>query len=265
MSLEFSETKTGCVSNYDNPDCNEDAFIKEQVELYNNNPYRFLFYPWGVWVTAYARRNLFSGISAAGGDYIYSDTDSLKMTNHEKHLDYIEKYNEKIIKKLEDACEFHGLDKSVIRPKNKDGVEKPLGVWDFEGVYDEFKTLGAKRYMHRIGTEWTLTCAGVNKIKGRNYLLKKTKEINEERKKKGLKSISPLKLFNLDLVFPVGEAGRTLVTYIDEEVQGAFPDYLGNMCEFHELTGIHMEEEMYSLNTVDSFIRFLFTIREEQW
>lgn len=33
--------------------------LEEAISLYNKSYNRFLYYPWGVWVTAYARRNLF--------------------------------------------------------------------------------------------------------------------------------------------------------------------------------------------------------------
>lgn len=273
-NLEFDESNfMNCVSNYlkkDNETKEEyDKRIAEyqvsQIERYNNNPYRFTFYPWGVWVTAYARRNLFKGIRAVGYDYIYSDTDSLKILNTENHMDFINAYNEEILGKLKRACAYHGIDESLIRPKNKDGVEKPLGVWDFEGIYDEFKTLGAKRYMYRQGNKWVLTCAGVNKMLGCAYLLERTHEINRIRKHSHKRPISPLNLFSLELEFPPSHSGRTLVTYIDEEMSGTVVDYLGEPCEYHELSGIHMEAEEYSLNPVDQFIRHLFTIREESW
>lgn len=264
--LEFSDDeKSGCVSNYTAENFDETKYIEEQIKRYNSNPYRFLFYPWGVWVTAYARSNLFSGISAIGSDYIYSDTDSLKILNNEVHQEYFEQYNYEVTEKLRAACEHHKIPFEDTRPKNKDGIEKPLGIWDFEGIFDEFKTLGAKRYMYRENKKWTLTCAGVNKITGRDYLLERTHEINKVRKRNHLKPQSPLHLFTLNLIFPKGKSGRTLVTYIDEETEGNITDYLGNTCDFHELSSIHMEEEDYSLNPVDGFIKFLFNVREEEW
>lgn len=67
--------------------------IEKALRKYNNSKRRFLCYQWGIWVTAYARRNLFSGIKEFGYDYIYSDTDSLKVMNKDNHIDYINGYN----------------------------------------------------------------------------------------------------------------------------------------------------------------------------
>jgi len=255
-----AEDSRGYVSNYENMSDEEYlAYLKEQINRYNSNPYRFLFYAWGVWVTAYARANLFSGIRAVGEDYIYSDTDSIKLTNHERHTGYIEKYNRDITEKLRIACEYHGIDFSDTKPKNKYGKEKPLGIWEFEGVYDEFKTLGAKRYLWRQGTKYNLTVAGLNKIMAKNYIVERAKEMSR------VTPTSPFDVFNLNLVVPKENSGRNVLTYLDEYIEGEVTDYLGTKYHYRELSASHMEATEYSLNPVDEFIQYLFSIREERW
>ena len=265
-NLEYNMSDIrGFISNYEDDGYEEEKYFEQQISRYNSNPYRFLFYPWGVWITSYARANLFSGIRSIGRDYIYSDTDSIKFTNVEDHADYIERYNLDITKHLEAACKYHGIDVSAIRPCNSKGVEKPLGIWDFEGVYDEFKTLGAKRYMWRKGDEYQITVAGINKKTGKDYILKETERINKLREAKGKAPISPFNLFTLDLVVPKEFSGRNVLTYLDEAMEGDIVDYLGNPYHYYELSGIHMENSDYSFNPVDNFIEYLFTIREERW
>ena len=61
----------------------EKVDIAEEIEKYNGSKNRFLYYAWGIYVTAYARRNLWTGILAVGNDYVYSDTDSIKTLNYE--------------------------------------------------------------------------------------------------------------------------------------------------------------------------------------
>ena len=112
--------------------------FEEAINKYNSDNSRFMFFPWGVWVTAYARRNLFTGIFEFKEDYVYSDTDSIKGTNMDLHKEYIEKYNRTITTMLEKALDFHGIDQESIRPKTINGKEKPLGVWDFEEPYKIF-------------------------------------------------------------------------------------------------------------------------------
>lgn len=264
-NLEYNiEDPRGYVSNYEDENYDEEKYLGAQIEKYNSNPYRFLFYPWGVWVTSYARANLFSGIRAIGDDYIYSDTDSIKFTNVDKHMDYIRAYNEDIKKKLQIACKYHKVGFCATFPRNSKGEEKQLGIWDYEGTYDEFKTLGAKRYMWRKGDEYSITVAGINKKSGCEYLIKEAERINRGRNSKR-NLFSPFDLFNLDLVVPKEYSGRNVLTYIDDEIEGDIKDYLGNNYHYHELSGIHMENSDYSFNPVDNFLEYLFTIREERW
>ena len=145
------------------------ADVKALIDKYNNDRQRFLFYAWGVWVTAYSRRNLFTGILEFKNHYIYSATDSLKVFNADKHLAYIKRYNKRITEKIETCLKYYDLPLNSARPKTIKGKEKPLGVWDDEGVYDRFKTLGAKRYITERNGEIEITIAGVSKKAGSRF------------------------------------------------------------------------------------------------
>lgn len=83
--------------------------LDEAIAKVNKSIKRFLYYPWGVWVTAYTRRNLFGAIKECDEDYVYSDTDSCKFRNASKHLDWFNKYNEKVKNKLVRALGAHKL------------------------------------------------------------------------------------------------------------------------------------------------------------
>ena len=147
------------------------ANVDMAIDKYNNDPNRFLSYAWGVFITAYARRNLFTGIMSMGKDYVYCDTDSIKFLNMEKHKGYIEDYNRNIIRKCTECLNYHGLDPAMLAPKNQKGVKKPIGIWDYEGRYDYFKTLGCKRYLTYKDGEFNLTCAGLPIKAGLDALL----------------------------------------------------------------------------------------------
>ena len=149
----------------------EPADAEKQLQQYNNSNNRVLYFPYGVWVTSFARANLWSGILSIKDDYIYSDTDSIKMLNWQKHKSYVENYNKTITEKLEKTLKFYRIPLDRIRPKTVDGREKPLGVWDFEGIYDSFKTLGAKRYVYTENGKLYTTIAGLGKKQGAKYLL----------------------------------------------------------------------------------------------
>lgn len=224
--------------------------LEEAIDKYNSSVKRFLYYPWGVWVTAYARRNLFSAIFELKEDFIYADTDSVKILNYEKHKTYFEKYNYLVEKKLEIACKYHGIDFNLTCPKNIKGIKKQLGVWEHETEdckYTRFKTLGAKRYLVEINGEYHLTVAGVNKESAIKYMCKKSKD--------------PFKIFDNNLCIPKEYSGKNILTYIDDEKVGTVTDYLGNTTIYRELSGVHFEQGEYNLSLSNSYIEFLLDIQ----
>lgn len=230
--------------------CVEFPDYEKAIEDYNESRSRFLFYPWGVWVTAYARRNLFTGILAFGEDYVYSDTDSIKSLHRENHTDYIDKYNRIIQTQLENAMDYHGLPYDLIRPKTIKGVEKPLGVWDYEGTYDKFKTLGAKRYMVEKDGDINITVAGLNKKACVPYMLEKWGDKVFDN-------------FSDNLYIPPEHTGKNTHTYIDDERRGIVTDYLGNSAEYWELSSVHLMQADYSLSLAREYVDYILNVQED--
>lgn len=227
--------------------------LDEALEKYNNSPNRFLFYAWGIWVTAYARRNLWSGILALKDDYIYSDTDSLKFKNYEAHKAYFEDYNIAIEHKLIAACKHHHFKLSVIRPATVKGVEKLLGVWDFEGKYKRFKTLGSKRYLvEDENGELHLTVAGLNKVKTVPYMLEQCEGDNTK----------VFSMFNDEMSIPAGYTGKSTHAYLDCIQEGELTDYTGQTAHYKELSSVHLEAAGYDLSLSREYIDFLHRLEE---
>jgi hypothetical protein len=222
--------------------------VDETVSDYNESKNRFLYYPWGVWVTAYARRNLWTGILAVGSDYVYSDTDSLKVLNWEKHIPYTKWYDKMVISKMEAMCDEYDIDKKLLRPKTKDGVEKVLGVWDYEGTYPMFKTLGAKRYLvlEKSG-RLALTVAGLSKQNGVDYMSE-------------VSGGDPAKVFDMfsnGLHIPAEKTGKMTHTYVDSEFKFQVTDYLGKKSTVETLSGVHLEPCDFTLTLSDNYIAFM--------
>lgn len=225
----------------------EKVDIEAEIENYNNSRKRFLYYAWGIWVTAYARRNLWTGILAVGNDYIYSDTDSLKLLNYEKHEKYIEWFNDQIVDKMDAMCDYYNLDKSLLSPKTKDGKVKMMGVWDFEGTYRKFKTLGAKRYMVMDGEKIKITVAGLSKQNGIKYMLEQC-----EGDVDGV-----FNMFSDSLYIPAEKTGKMTHTYVDSELQFQVEDYLGRVTDVHPLSGVHLESCDFTLSITAQYAEFL--------
>lgn len=182
-----------------------------------------------------------------GSDYVYSDTDSIKSLNTERHEDYFNSYNAQIMEKIEKSSQYHNIDKSLFAPYTKKGKQKIIGVWDDEGIYDKFKTLGAKRYLTLKGVQstkpkYTITLAGSNKKKTEKFLVD---------------SGNPFDKFTNGLTIPPESSGRLVLSYIDNETTGVIVDLFGESYEYHELSSIHMEKSEYNLSMSEEFIKYL--------
>lgn len=226
--------------------------IMSIMEKNNRSWKRFLYYPWGVYVTAYARRNLWTGIFAMGDDYIYSDTDSLKYLNHAAHSKFITAYNRDCKRKLKAMSDFRKVDIKLTEPCNAIGEKKLLGAFNYEGCYELFKTLGAKRYMVCKDGKVQLTVAGLSKQNGVSYMMQKC----------GGNIRKVFKMFDDELTIPANATGKSTHTYIDFAQEYDIADYLGNKARVSALSSIHLDDCEFSLSISKQYAEFIKAFRQ---
>lgn len=148
-----------------NEDTNELEFSEETKDpvtsYYGLSRYKPLPYRWGVWVSAWARYHLQSLIDLVNVDMAYVDTDSVKFIGN--HEDEIKEFNKFFIERSKDsgAC-----------AKDPKGKMHYMGEYENEGTYDEFKTMGAKKYAYVEDGETHITISGVPKVEGAKELVK---------------------------------------------------------------------------------------------
>ena len=225
----------------------ENGNLDEELKNYNTDKNRFLFYQWGVWCTAYARNNLYTAIRECKEDYIYSDTDSVKIFDVDKHKKYFEEYNKWIVKKLEKCLNYHNIPLYFISPKTIKGEIKTLGIWDFDGFYTDFKTLGAKRYIFKKDNKLSITVCGLSKKSGKEFI--------ENQK-------NPFIFFNEGMYVDCEHTGKMTHTYIDKEIENTITDYLGNTAYYHEKSFIHLEKTDYLLSLSDMYIKYFMGVQK---
>jgi hypothetical protein len=191
----------------------DDFKLSKLVEQENGFP--LFVYSTGVWITAYSRKNLFERLIdnnyELDFDVVYYDTDSLKILNGDKHLHIFEEYNKNIERKLLKMCCHYCIPFSKCKPKDIKGNEHLIGIFEKDGEYTEFCTLGAKRYCYRDKKDGELhiTVSGVNK-----------------------KAVSALKNdihnFNVNLFFDYDTAQKNISCYNDTQEPFTFTDCDGN-------------------------------------
>lgn len=180
----------------------------EDIEKKINSARNLVKYPWGVWVTAYARYELISAINKIDPeDIVYCDTDSIKYKARKKYTKLFDELNDEMIaeheKAAEEIYEKYGIDVDLA-PENKKHEKIEIGLWDNEGCYKYFKALGSKRYMwykiyydkkkKKLCSKFEITCCGIAKKSILAHILNKV-GINEEDITPELEEDKILKVF----------------------------------------------------------------------
>lgn len=151
-------------------------------------------YQFGVWTTARTRESLRYAIDIVGKDFVYCDTDSVKYIG--KHS--FSRLNKEIVKKCK-------VNESYADDKN--GKRHYMGVFENEEPYDNFITLGAKKYAYEKHGVLGITCAGVS-----------TKKLPVEQQTERIKTYAAKELQSLDNFqsgFEFTLAGKNIVVYHD--------------------------------------------------
>lgn len=179
---------------YDTEEVKRKRYQKKLDDYYNSRS-NFLPYQYGIYVTAHARKHLNTVRSFIGNDTVYWDTDSVKFFAKPEYIKFINEYNDKIIKR-------------GMYAKTPEGEKKYLGVFEKDGEYIGFKTLGAKKYCYIDKKGVHITVAGMGKEAGRKSLIKKYREHHHYRGEKEI-----LDFFEIGETFE--NVGRTKAYYHD--------------------------------------------------
>ena len=170
------------------------ADYQTQLDRYYRSKNSFLSYQHGVWVTAWCRYRLQRAINGLKTDMVYCDTDSAKFFDTPVNRQLFVRLNEEIREDIE-RC---GIDCTV----EYKGKHYTLGLWDDDGYYPKFKSMGAKKYCYydKDGV-FNITVAGLSKSKAKDYLL----------------SIGGMDAFTAGTIVPKAYSGRTTAKYNDWE------------------------------------------------
>lgn len=235
---------------------------QRKLEKYNQSPSRFLYYIWGICISSWSRHELWRGIMECKNDYIYSDTDSLKVINADKHKAFIDSYNKQIRGEIAKCLKFYGLDPKLAAPCDIKGTPHQIGEWDpLDGHYSYFKTLGAKRYavIDSKTNEFEITVAGLSKSKGASYILMKT-NVEHDGSVVLRPSRNYKKLFNFfddDMYVPAEYTGKLAHFYVDHYDAFDVKDYLGNTYHVPAGSGTLLKPVDFSMNISKTFLSVL--------
>ena len=218
-----------------------DQFIQKKLHELKNSYSNLLYYGVGVWVTALSRKHLMDCVLYSHDfdkHVIYCDTDSVKYYGD---YDYIFKeYNKKVYDSYIELCKrFPDLRVSDFMPVDIKGEQHPIGFYEYDGHYDKFKTLGAKKYLAEVDGKLYLTLAGVAKsgvtaLKG---------DINN---------------FKKGLVFDYDTSGKLTHFYNDNQPEADIVDAAGRTYHSSYSYGITLAPTTYTLGITDIYDILVF-------
>lgn len=213
----------------------------------------FLSFSWGVWVTAYARNNLLRNMIKLDEFCLYADTDSLKLRKgFDKSV--IDNYNKFVERKIEHVSQILNIPIEKFAPKDAKGISHMLGLFDNDGIYEEFITQGAKKYavitnekLKDVVDKEGKTKDNVNIIEIKDDTAKCIEITVAGVPKSGCKAIKNLNEFKDDFVFEYQYTNKNLLMYCEDMEDFDLTDYQGNITRVTDRSGCCVVPTTYVL------------------
>lgn len=203
---------------YDHSEDRETLLQKAYKKAYSS-------YAWGVWVTAWARFRLWEGIQNVGVEnFIYCDTDSVKYVD-DPAITWSAYNTERMANSI-----YSGASAADAK-----GKIHYMGVYEPDGRYKRFCSLGSKRYAYEDEAgKLHITVSGV-------------------AKEAGAKELQKLENFKPGMVFR--DSGKTASRYVDKPVNDRLTFYIDGEAKEIEITPyILIEDTTYEMSLTDEYM-----------
>lgn len=205
---------------------------------------------WGVWVSAYARRNLVHTMSKLENDFVYGDTDSAKVVNFTANKWVFDSYNDRM-RRLNETMYVGNYDRKIFAK---------IGMFDFEGKIFKFKELGCKRYLttqivynkeeNLYNLKHKSTVAGMKKGSLQNYCKANDLDIYEE--------------FNPELKIGTDFSEKLTTHFEDKPFEDYLTDYLGVTEGVHEKSCCTLVPIPFKFKDMSTYIAFFTKVQKQE-
>lgn len=222
---------------------NENSFYTKIASEKKKLSKTFGAFQFGVWVTAYARRNLWQGILALDYNVAYCDTDSIKFIDCDSN--FFNEYNKRIEERENERADMLGIPREKFCPKDRNGVSHRIGIFEDDGQYQKFKTLGAKKYCYVDNdNKLHMTVSGV--------------------RKSAVSQLNDIEDFKDGTVFDVEHAQKLIMTYVDDMTsivwnKGQYDEFYSNYQH-----GICAQPTTYSLGITNDYESILTMVQNKR-
>lgn len=208
-------------------------------------------YQIGVWVTAWARHNLWEAILKLDEHIVYCDTDSIKGVFTKEDIEWIEDFNKEIFALHEFMSNTYDIDINLYRPSDPKGIVRPLGIFAPDGEYKEFKTLGAKRY---CSLEY-------NKKKNRDEIHSTIAGLPKSAGAKKIEELGGVDAFDSGIVWNSRESGKLISYYNDDQPELLWQDMNGEYYVSDDRYGICLMPTSFDMSFTDEYEAFFSFIQ----